>query len=138
METAKNILRMESLRCTDARLSVLNTFLKNKSALSQPAIESAVADVCDRVTIYRVLSSLLEHGIIHKVPDDKGVAHYALCPSACHEGKHHHHERPHFKCKLCNQTSCIEQVSVATPALPEGFTSESMDILIQGICPNCQ
>ena len=47
----------------------------------------------DRITLYRVLNDFEEAGLVHKVIDPQGVAHFALCKDGCLHG--HHHDRLH-------------------------------------------
>ena len=137
MRSALQILSNYSLRNTSSRKDILEVFLKEGKALSQKNIEDTMTGECDRVTIYRTLSTFMDRGILHKVLDDSGAMKYALCEDSCGEHEVHHHDHVHFKCNSCNKTTCVNDVHFPFPKLPEGYRTDEINILIQGTCPNC-
>ena len=138
MANAERLLKNHSLRLTGSREEILDVFIREGRALSQREIETVMEHNCDRVTIYRTLSTFLDKGLLHRVLDDTGVTKFALCPTECGEKNPHHHDHVHFKCHRCGNTMCVEEVHVAMPVLPDGFRVEEMDVLLQGICPECR
>lgn len=137
MMTPKQILSTHGLRQTASREEVLNIFFAHKAALSQPEIEKELK-TCDRVTIYRTLATYLEKGILHKVLDDAGAMKYALCADNCGNDHYHSHDHVHFKCNVCGNTTCVEDIHIPPIQLPQGFKVSEVNTLIQGICPTCQ
>ena len=137
MMQVDKILKNHSLRVTVSRNAILGAFLNQGVAMSESEIEHSIRHECDRVTIYRTLSTFLDKGIIHKVLDDSGAMKYAICSSGCHEGENHQHDHVHFKCNHCGTTTCIEQVRVPGLELPKGYQVAETNILLQGICPLC-
>ncbi|MEM6805391.1 MAG: transcriptional repressor [Bacteroidota bacterium] len=137
MRTAVKILSNYSLRSTNIRQEILEVFLDESQALSQKNIEDQMKGECDRVTIYRTLSTFMDKGILHRVLDDSGAMKYALCdPSCSHKGAHHH-DHVHFKCTDCGLLTCIHEVVFPKVQLPEGYITSEVNVLIQGVCPNC-
>lgn len=131
------ILQDHKLRITSCRKKVLRTFLDKKSALSHADLEDILKDEFDRVTIYRTLKTFLETDLIHKVLDDSGATKYALCAHG-QDGHHSHdHEHVHFKCQKCGKTICIEELSLPSVKLPEGFLSKEVNLLVTGVCNKC-
>ena len=130
------ILKENNLRVTSCRRDVLDTFLGRKVALSHADLEDALKENFDRVTIYRTLKTFLESDLIHKVLDDSGIAKYALCNHSSLE-PHHDHEHVHFKCEICGNTNCIDEISLPKIILPSGYQPKEMNLLVQGICKNC-
>jgi len=63
MRSVLEILSSYSLRNTNSRKDILEVFLKEGKALSQKNIEDTISGECDRVTIYRTLSTFLDKGI---------------------------------------------------------------------------
>ncbi len=127
------------LRATPCRTAVLAVLQKVDFAQSQFDIEQAIGSQFDRVTVYRTLKSFLAQGLIHKVLDDIGGTKYALCKELCHNHDHsHQHDHVHFKCNQCGQTTCLEDVHIPKITLPEGFSKEESNLLIQGVCGNCR
>lgn len=131
------ILQDFDLRTTTSRSAILKLFIKKSFALSYSDIEKEVADTFDRVTVYRTLKTFLDKGVIHKVLDDEGGLKYALCNELCNNHEHHH-EHVHFKCEVCGQTSCLEEVTIPSISLPEGFKPKEVNLLIQGTCSKCK
>lgn len=129
------LLKDFRLRTTVSRQAILHLFLQKDYALSHGDIENGIDNSLDRVTVYRTLKTFLDKGLIHKVLDDEGSLKYALCNEAC-SIKGHHHDHVHFKCVKCGQTSCLD-IEVPGIKLPKGFKPKEVNILIQGICNQC-
>ncbi|MBI1221801.1 MAG: transcriptional repressor [Bacteroidetes bacterium] len=136
MVSAENILGEKKLRITQSRKAVIDSFIANRHALSQPDLEKLLENSCDRVTIYRILDSFLQHGILHKVPDLEGTQKYALCDSC--SDHHHHDEHLHFKCTVCGHTECLDEIPMPQINLPEGYQVDEWNMLLQGICGDCE
>ena len=136
MQKLIHILKHHDLRTTQVRLDILSYFKKSESALSHADLETHFEKKLDRVTIYRTLNSFLENGILHKVPDDSGIAKYALCK---HEGTEHNHDddHVHFKCKQCDKIECLHDIDIPKLALPKKYKLVSANLLIEGICATC-
>jgi Fur family ferric uptake transcriptional regulator len=43
----------------------------------------------------------------------------------------------HFKCNQCGQTNCLEEVEIPAIQLPQGYLSLESNLLINGVCVNC-
>lgn len=132
----KQILKDHSLRHTQGRADIISVFLNKNVAISHSDIEAEMDSQYDRVTIYRTLKSFLEKGLIHKVLDNTGTMHYALCDDACSEVEHQH-DHIHFKCNNCGETTCLENVHIPKVSLPNGFSYEESNYLITGTCDKC-
>lgn len=131
------ILKDSKLRSTSSRSAILGLFLNNDHALSYSDIEREVSASFDRVTVYRTLKTFLDKGIIHKILDDTGGLKYGLCNDHCSRSEHHH-DHVHFKCNQCGQTSCLDEVEIPGISLPRGYKVDEVNLLIQGVCSNCQ
>ena len=131
------LLRENGLKVTSPRLRVLDEIMHKKAAISQPDLEKIVGKDIDRVTLYRILSSFEEKGIVHKIFDLNGTATYAMCTSNCTEN-HHHDQHVHFICSVCNSVYCLDEVSLPKITLPSHFALHSLAINAVGLCANCQ
>lgn len=136
-DLTKNTLKNHDLRLTGGREDILQVFLGEENALSHSDIENKLGERLDRVTIYRTLKTFLDKGLLHKVLDDEGGTKYALCRGGCSQ-KTHHHDHVHFKCSKCGNTTCIESVHIPVFSLPMGYQRQEVNMLVQGVCPNCQ
>src|SRR5215218_1716596 len=129
------ILRRKNLSVTDSRKKILTLFLSSHDALAHADIEKKAGEKFDRVTIYRTLQTFVEKGIIHTIPTADNSILYALCKD-CEEG-HHHDDHVHFVCTNCQKTICLDDVVSPKIELPEGYIAESTQVLINGICKDC-
>ena len=136
MQNPFSILQSHKLRITDCRLEIIQEFLDKNIALSHSDLEEKLNQQFDRVTIYRTLKTFLDKDLIHKVLDDSGATKYALCAHG--ETAHDHsHEHVHFKCEVCGETTCLEDIKLPQIKLPSGFEKKEMNLLVQGVCEKC-
>lgn len=135
MNQGEAILKRHNLRVTQSRLAVFRVFQDNSFALSQPDIEKKLETQCDRVTIYRILESFIDSGIIHRVPDNDGKQKFALCDNC--DAHEHTDEHLHFKCNRCGKTECLETISLPKVNLPKGYVIKAWNLLVTGVCNSC-
>jgi Fur family transcriptional regulator, ferric uptake regulator len=131
------ILKRNNLSVTSGRKKILELFFDKAGALSHGDIEKNAGERFDRVTVYRTLQSFVEKGIIHSIPTADNSILYALCKDNCSEG-HHRDNHVHFICNKCGTTSCLENVSTPQVKLPNGFVASKVEVVVNGICKNCQ
>ncbi len=133
----ETLLKEFHLRNTTPRTCILDEFIKYPYALAHNDLENTLGNKFDRVTIYRTLKTFLENGILHKVLDNDGVVKYAIC--ATHECLHeeHSHSHVHFKCNFCGQTNCLNDIIIPNIQLPNGYKFRETNVLINGICKEC-
>jgi Fur family transcriptional regulator, ferric uptake regulator len=134
-EQALQRLEAAGERVTDARIDILATLLAAERALSHRELETAVkvgGRKPDRVTLYRVLDWLVEHGLAHKVASEDRVWRFN---ALAHERKDH----AHFHCERCGRVFCLDDDTAATkaPHLPRGFRPRHVELTVQGTCAQC-
>ncbi len=134
--TFDTLLEKHRLKKTAPRYRVLEILTTRDVATSQPYLEELLGAEVDRVTLYRILKTFEEKGIIHKIIDVNGTANYAVCHSTCTEKKHHD-EHVHFNCTSCNGIYCFNENHIAKIRLPKGFKTSSVSLIITGICAKC-
>jgi Fur family ferric uptake transcriptional regulator len=130
-----DILRKKHLSVTDSRRKILSLFLTSNDALAHGDIERKAGEKFDRVTVYRTLQVFVEKGIVHTIPTADNSVLYALCKDC--EEDHHHDDHVHFVCKNCNTTICLDDVVSPEIKLPDGYKAESVQVVINGVCKNC-
>lgn len=127
-------LREKGLRVTLPRVAVLE-FLN--STPSHPTAEEVGAAVnrrdptVSRASIYNVLHSLAEAGLIEEMVFDDAVVRYDSNLS-----RHHH-----FVCKGCGKVDDVKWESFPiTPrkSLPDGRRVESCAVVMRGLCTDCR
>lgn len=122
-------------RATPARLAVMQLLETADQALSHHDIETALADAgFDRVTLYRVLDWLEQVGLAHRTVDAQRVFRFSV--AAVNTPSHSNHA--HFRCDDCGKVYCLEEVPVASPALPAGFSGTAVELSVTGHCARCQ
>jgi len=133
--TEEKIFEQKKLRSTPVRKTLLNLFTDSSYALSHADIDQMTDGVMDRVTIYRTLKTFVDNGIIHEVIDDNEKK-YNLCSDSCSQHEHYD-DHVHFKCDKCMQTFCLEHNEVPSIELPQGFQVSSAQLLVMGVCKDC-
>lgn len=136
MEKLLDLLKSHELRKTSIRQQVLQIFMDAvPQALSSQDIENQLNKV-DRVTLYRTLKSFEDAGLVHLAIDGSGKQKYALCSSGC-TVHHHTDQHAHFYCNKCNQTICLDQVSLPPVKVPEQFKVDDAQLVLSGTCKDC-
>lgn len=144
-DAARSLLRQARLRCTPARVAVL----EHIRAVGGPRTHAEVADALadrgfDRATIYRNLTELTEAKIFSRVELGDHVWRFEMR----HGGVAEH---PHFLCTSCGEVSCLDDVRVAiTPTAPHPARSPRRrdpgqraaigtvtEVLLKGRCGDC-
>jgi len=128
----KDPLRRAGLKSTPGRRGVLQALEKASSPLSPEQILAKVgSEVCDRATIYRILESLGEAGLVQRVI----LAGKTLYLPE--ESSHHHH---HIVCRKCRSTVCLDECLISAlekKAKQLGFHDIRHSLQLTGLCSKC-
>jgi len=139
MDKVLNILKQHQLRNTLIRREMLGLFLDVSHALCHGFIEKELQNQFDRVTLYRTLKTFEQKGLIHRIANDTDTIEYALCKEECQHQDHKHSDNhAHFRCEQCQRTFCLDNVSIPDITLPEGFNAKDFQLLVTGICTECE
>ena len=131
--SAAELIRAAGVKLTPARQRVLELLNSAGRPLSHADIEAAlVAMPVDRVTLYRVLDSLVANALALKAVDIKGIFHYSAV--AAH---HPHSSHVHFHCTDCGGSFCLDAKPPAAPKLPHGFQLSAIAFELRGTCKSC-
>lgn len=133
----KNIdkqLQSRKIKPTTMRQLVLQVLTVQKTAISLPELENKF-EKADKATLYRTLKTFEENKLIHSIDDGTGSVKYALCREACE--CHPEDLHVHFLCTACGQTYCLTDIPVPKIHLPAQFQLESVNMVVKGICSNC-
>lgn len=127
-------LEARGVKPTSTRLLVYRALAEHHHALSLRELDD-VLDTVDRSSIFRTLTLLLEHHLVHVIEDGTGTAKYEVCEGDDHCSLNDQHI--HFYCQRCHRTYCFHTIHIPSIELPDGFTMEGVNYLVKGICPNC-
>ncbi|MCW2119313.1 Fur family transcriptional regulator [Flavobacterium sp. 7A] len=126
---------MKTTRNTASKTAILDLLTQSKVALSHSEIQKLTVDLCDRVTIYRILDRLVNEDVIHKIATPDGTVKYASCHHT-HDHQHHTHNHVHFNCEKCQSVTCLDSVEPKF-TIPEKYLVKEVNFTLTGLCPNC-
>jgi Fur family ferric uptake transcriptional regulator len=126
---------MKTTRNTTTKTAILEIIQNSVVALSHAEIQVISANICDRVTIYRVLDRLVTDDLIHKIVNLDGSIKYASCHHD-HNEVEHTHNHIHFSCEKCHLVTCLENVE-PTFNLPSNYQVKEVNFTLSGLCPSC-
>jgi Fur family ferric uptake transcriptional regulator len=129
------LLAEHGARRTRARIAVLSILLGTREALTHHEIgrRTSRGSDLDRVTLYRVLEWLTEHGLAHKLAADDRVWRFSAAGHG-HTGVAAH---AHFQCSECGKVICLDQSPLPTVSLPRGFRRQEVEVTVKGCCAAC-
>ncbi|AVM54107.1 Fur family transcriptional regulator [Bacteroides zoogleoformans] len=133
-ERCLDLLAKREISPTAIRLLVLQAMLQADRSVSLLDLENML-DTVDKSTIFRTIMLFLSHHLIHSIDDGTGSFKYAVCSSSCSCEVNDLHT--HFHCEKCNKTFCFTNIPTPIVKLPEGFTLNSINYVLKGLCPEC-
>lgn len=118
IEAVQARIRGAGLRCTAARVAVLQYLISATGPLTHAEVSEAVGPSkgFDRATIYRNLTELTEAGLVSRVELGDHVWRFELKRAGHSHTKGEDH--PHFLCTSCGEVSCLDDVDVAITLKP--------------------
>lgn len=128
------ILEKGGIRPTANRILVIRELLSTHNPLSMTDLEDRL-ETLEKSSIFRVLTLLLEHGLVHAIEDGRGIVKYEICHGHGHCTINDMH--PHFYCENCLKVFCLEEIPLPEIALPDGFEVKSVNYMLKGLCPEC-
>ncbi len=135
---AEEILSSVGLKKTPGRLALVHLLLKAEGPLTHQEIAQKMKGFAlNPVSIYRSLDAFVHAGIVDRVDTGERVGRFALCVCGNHE-EGHGHCHPHFTCKSCGKTECLEdQVMPDLAVTRPGYTVHEVELYLWGICASC-
>ncbi|MBX3253881.1 MAG: transcriptional repressor [Chitinophagaceae bacterium] len=131
-------LRQKKMYVTPARCALLLAFFEHQGLLSYKQVSAILGVSFDRATIYRTVEVFLQKNIIHALPGTRPQLHYALSKENTGYSSARCKKHLYFICRKCGTTMCIETVPVPSVRLPDGFTGTDIEVIVKGVCCNCQ
>lgn len=129
------LLEEHGIKPTANRIVVLKELVKSLRPVTLSELETRILSI-DKSNIFRALTLFREHHLVHAIEGASEGVRYELCHSNDHE--HDEDLHPHFYCERCQQTFCLDYTEIPEIPLPQGFVPTSANLMIKGICPDCQ
>lgn len=126
-------LRRSGLRVTEARLSILEHLLSTTRHPTAEEVEAAVngsAPIVSRASVYNVLNTLVEAGLVARVVGDDAQHRYDA-----NLDRHHH-----LVCSRCGRVEDVPGRLLDVPevsSLPDGRPVEALTVTLRGLCLKC-
>ncbi len=131
------MLSNAGLSITGHRLRILEVVGNNNNPLSAADIFETLRRSCsiNRVTVYRILETLVGKGIVERLSGGGRAFFYGLAPNA------RHHPHPHFYCRQCGRMDCLHPGSIAMDlaAFRRIFPGriQHVEVRVDGVCQGC-
>jgi len=129
------LLEAHGVKPTANRIVVLKELMKSLHPVTLSELERRILSI-DKSNIFRALTLFREQHLVHVIEGGSEGVRYELCHSHNHD--HDDDQHPHFYCEECQQTYCLDYTDVPDIQLPKGFKQKSANLMIKGICPDCQ
>jgi Fur family ferric uptake transcriptional regulator len=130
-----DLIRTAGVKVTPGRVRVLDLLRAAHQPLCHGEMESALESLdaaIDRVTLYRVLDSLVACGLALKAVDTRGVFRFSAAGTP-----HRHADHIHFRCVDCGGVFCLAVEPPPPPMLPDGFRLRDVELDVRGTCADC-
>jgi Fur family ferric uptake transcriptional regulator len=124
---------MGVIRKTKSVKEVLTIFDQQSNSISAVNLVERLKTSMNKTTVYRILDRLEDEGTIHSFTHNNGQKWYAKCQGCSSSA--HHDTHPHFQCKVCGKTECLD-ITISIPEIPNKRV-ESAEMLLVGQCDEC-
>jgi Fur family ferric uptake transcriptional regulator len=133
-EHIEELLHETGLRRTRGRVQVLKVLMSSREPLTHQEVFTRMGSTgMHRVSVYRVLQSLMDAGIVHRIEAGDRLWRFAVC--GCGRSSHCH---PHFTCRECGRVECLSEIDLPYfSQLEPGYVVEEQEVYIHGICADC-
>ena len=135
LERFKDACRRSGLRLTPQRVEIFRELAESRD---HPSVEELHRRLLVKFptmslyTVYRTLSTLARHGLVHKIESGESHARYEV------RGAPHHH----LICRRCKEIVDFEWASFDEAALPDDLSAwgriEDRNVVVHGLCRKCE
>ena len=136
VEDAKAILRQYGLRCTTARIAVVQCL----NAATSPVTSIELADRLsgygfDKSTIYRSLTELNEAELVARLDLGDSVRRFELVDDSASGSSEH----AHFMCIDCGEVTCLSYFTFELKSSSRNISTPGTisEVLVKGHCTAC-
>jgi Fur family ferric uptake transcriptional regulator len=136
VEQARAVLQRVKLRCTAARIAVVQCLHAAKSPVTPIEVASELKSYgFDKSTIYRTLTELNDVGVVTRLDLGDSVRRFEMLTEDGHGAAAH----PHFMCVDCGEVVCLSDFTVELKAGSKRSRSPGVieEVLVRGHCESC-
>lgn len=136
LESAKKILRDAGLRCTAARIAVVQCLSDHPTPCTPNEVADSLAEFgFDKSTIYRSLTELNDSGIVARLDLGDSVRRFELLTHQS-DGISEH---PHFMCVDCGKVTCLSgfRIQLTSDDPSKKAPGKISEVLVKGHCTAC-
>lgn len=132
----REYMSSRGMRCTGERLRILDAAFAYRKRFSAAELASGLeADGfhVSRTTVYGTLKLLVDTGMLRKIIDTDGTALYSVSKTNDHKVQLH--------CRCCGKTKEVSLPDIGREVLKRrywGFSAESYQLRIDGVCSRCK
>ncbi|MCW5940638.1 MAG: transcriptional repressor [Fimbriimonadaceae bacterium] len=132
------VLKARGFRITTPRVLVIRALAASSRSLTAYAIHDEITQAggkIDVVSVYRILTTLGESGLVHRIGVTDGFA-------ACRQTHEHHGTVQHLVCSECGTVTELElgerlRDETLDHARETGFEAREMHVEVLGRCRSC-
>lgn len=132
--TCVRLLQQHGIKPTSNRILVVKALAAEEHPSSLTELEDRMVSV-DKSGIFRSLVLFRDHHLVHTIEDGEGAIRYELCLS--HDGDEDDDMHVHFYCERCHKVYCLYDTPIPPVPLPRGFSRESANYMVKGVCAEC-
>lgn len=110
---------------------ILESFLQSSEPLTRNDFYNDTMPELNRITIFRTLKLFLNKKIIYRVHATDRVNRYLLRQVATSV-------HSNFICRVCKKVIPLNTIDPPEVELPEDYTQQNMEIIIEGLCNTCK
>ncbi|WP_158265129.1 Fur family transcriptional regulator [Blastopirellula marina] len=136
VENARSLLRGAGLRCTAARIAVIQSLSDSESPLSMNNVIDDLSEFgFDKSTIYRTLIDLEQASLVAMLELGNSSRRFELTVFSESSLETH----PHFLCTECGKLICLPgfHVNVTPDDTASDLPGELTEVLLKGRCADC-
>ncbi len=131
----EKVFLRRNVRPTANRMVIMRELLCAGAPLSMADLEARLVTI-DKSGLSRSLGLFAANHMVHIIEDGSGAAKYEACPG--HDDHSVGDMHPHFHCEVCGMTFCLENIAVPQVSLPDGYSVNSINYVIKGMCAECR
>lgn len=134
MSRAVDLLAHHGIKATPNRILVVEALVGAERPMSMSELENRILTI-DKSNVFRTLTLFKAHHLVHAFEDGSDTVRYELC--LAHDAEDDDDMHVHFFCERCQRTFCLYDTPVPAVDLPGGYSQQSVNYMIKGLCPDC-